>query len=181
MFDSIYEDWGKLSALAPLLDDKDNHPDWYWDQDTTEGQLIKSLSISIEASFYQSLMPTKVGVTETFNVSDPGKWCALDGYGIYCNYPYDDWPVEGWVETIGPHPNNTTVRFLAGNLDNGFPAGKPSKTVLDHLYGKVSDGGLGFSKIDLLYRWPLTFATCDVTHTVNGSCYYGPPPPGSKP
>jgi hypothetical protein len=180
MFDSIYEDWGKFSALAPLLDDKANHPEWYWDQATTEGQMIKPLSTSIEASIYQSLLPTKLGVVEMFNVSDPGKWCSTTVFYI-CTYPYDDWPKEGWLATIGPPGNSQSVRFLAGNVDTSQPGGKPKPSVLDHLYGKLSDGGLGFSKIDLLYRWSLRFGTCDPTHTHQGVCSWGKQPPGLKP
>lgn len=60
-FNFIYQDWGKLNALANALGTAPVGSGWVWDG-TTAGTVLNAMAPNIEVAYYQSLMTTLYGI-----------------------------------------------------------------------------------------------------------------------
>jgi hypothetical protein len=55
-FDLIYQDWGKINALGTDLADASPGSTWYWNGDTTTGQILNAMNPAIQQSYYRNMM-----------------------------------------------------------------------------------------------------------------------------
>ena len=100
MFDAIYQDWGKLNALANALKagtDNPNSP-WYW-SDTTTAQLLRGLQFTTERSLYKSLLTAvyteRVWWAQDYTSHTPG---AYKFRSFFFDYSiFRDWRSDAWL------------------------------------------------------------------------------------
>ena len=60
-FNFVYQDWGKLNALANALGSAPTGSGWVWDG-TTAGTVLNAMAPNIEEAYYQSLMTAMYGI-----------------------------------------------------------------------------------------------------------------------
>lgn len=101
----IFQDWGKINALASNLKADATKPGapWYWKGDTT-GQMLNNMEAPIKLAAYQNIMPAAYAI---------GKYIPGTGYRN-CN-GRGPWPI--WGQT--PLYSQPWAYFV---LDTNFPA-----------------------------------------------------------
>ncbi|MBV9676822.1 MAG: hypothetical protein JO185_10845, partial [Acidobacteriaceae bacterium] len=174
MFDVIYEDWGKLQALAGKVNNAPPGSPFYWNGSTTTSALLDGLSRATEISFYQSLLAPGF-VVRVWNAQDPMDQTPGD-------YKYDDfgptsifrfWRDQNWIGapsarvSSGAFELDMLMFTKRGDIDGdgGSNDFDPSyiqlvpDSILQHVFAAPPDG-LGVSKSQFYRQWPFDKFYC---------------------
>ena len=98
-FDFIYQDWGKINTLGAALAQAQQGSPWFWNGNTTTGQILNAMAPAIEQSYYQSLMAAiySVGSYVPSNWGDTPVWQQPQSY--YAG-------ADNWQGFFGAQPFN---------------------------------------------------------------------------
>jgi hypothetical protein len=164
LFDLIYQDWGRLSAVGQALEQA--RPGWTWNSSTTTSQALSRLAPLVERSYYRSLMAAHFAIGRyTPDSNSDHLWAApyyytaagscfftpcivhpFNGYYPY-TYRYDPDPYNAYGYTM---LNAPTQNLLTDNGDwlgisatntsqHDSPYGAPGFNTLTHLFQAPGD------------------------------------------
>jgi hypothetical protein len=168
MFNSIYEDWGKLQALGSALNSGDQK--WAWNGDQTTGQILNEVfNRSTEKAFYQSLM-SDLYVTRYYNARSPQELYPWDyRYMAAVTEHFVDifsskTPPVDYLSSPSPRTNNPQKSLgerdiLTLSYPGGLPSGSatqyrtPKADLIQHLLDPIDNGGLGIWKPEIIRHW----------------------------
>lgn len=173
LFEVIYQDPGKIAALGQKLTSGSDQ--WAWQGTTTTAQLLEVFERSARISYYQSLLATVATVQNMVADygSTPAGWCRYNVINS-CTHPYSKVPQEAysislsWEEgenlfhQTGPH---SLIPFLEPNEGLAI-----NRTLLQHLYAPVSQGGLGVPQPYVLRRWSFKHQYCTGQYYQDSRC-----------
>lgn len=171
MFDAIYEDWGKFSAIGQALANPQD-PNWYWNGDFTTGQGLITMERVRNISIYRALLPAAY-VVRIWNAQDSKaeqpadyeyrSYLAGAYWPIFLNYTYN-----AYINPLSPRVDLKTEQFERDILfltqPGGLPSGpettylSPSDTILSYVYDP--NQGLGVWKPDVFRHWPFQRFYC---------------------
>lgn len=170
MMDLVYEDWGKLQALGTALNDSQD-PNWFWNGDTTTGQLLQGFNTATEISDYASLLPSvwtvRIWNAQTSTVQWPWDYTYNGEFQLNVPIFSTSTPPEDFISEASPRTDPATLNFepdimtlaLPGALPFGvsthYPV--PQAGIPDHLYGPQ---GLGVWKPDVFRHWQIPVRYC---------------------
>jgi hypothetical protein len=160
LFDIILEDWGKLSSVGQKLNNPENKQ-WYWNGSQTTGQLLNTMSISLEQSIYRGLVPTVFNLRELDSDADDDPGSFSDD-GTTGGAHWQGWPDQAYISSNNDQLHKTgeagwNVVWI--DKDKGGLNKKDAPPMLDHLFNFISKGGLGLYKPDFFRHWAF-YRTC---------------------
>ena len=182
-FNVISEDWGKMQGLGAKLNNPQNKQ-WAWNGSKTTGILLQNLTVSLETGLYRSLMQDLYETREWHAASgyfDPGNF--NDGNDLIPKHSWENWPADAFLSTNDTYvdPNwpydppaqpDKDIIWLDKTGNGGFNT-KTVPPILQHLYARITDGGLAVYKPDVLRNWNLPRYYC---YDADYSCDSTTPP-----
>lgn len=99
LFEFIYQDWGKLSALGGNLASASGQGSpWYWSS-TATSQMLQAMQPAVRQAAYQNIMPAAYAIGSYYPDT-----CCYAGSGIppWGQYPLSAQPRAYWVEQFYP-------------------------------------------------------------------------------
>jgi Bacterial Ig-like domain (group 3) len=186
IFNSIYEDWGKLQALGTALNS--GNEEWKW-TGVTFGQAVKAFSLATEQAAYQSLMAGRFW-TRYYNAQNASDIDPWDYKYVWAILPEriksifsDATPSVNYLSSPSSRTRNSSDKagysdILTVSLSGAKPSGAgtqyntPTAALINHLLTSVDSGGLGIWKPEIIRHW-LPTHWCGP----EGDLYQGNPPP----
>lgn len=175
LFNLIYEDWGRIEALGMSI--RSGRPEWVWNGEATDGQLLKALNTAAEQSFCRSLMPTVYVAGDIRDFNSPSPWDyqtfgSKNWEGFLFPYnPFAGYSADAYQSSLQVDGMKYEIRSLAKRSPSGRTKSysQPSQNILNRVLKSMEGGGLGVSKYDFFRHWKWPAIGCDKSSASGGN------------
>jgi hypothetical protein len=198
-FNFICQDWGRLEELGSALESATPGTPWYWAGNTTTAQLLSTLTLGSERSYYESLLAARyqIGYFEVptvYNYTVKSLGCSIDGvahpFFAYTQYPLDfvkyNRPGTDVMETQpnfgGPgHPDDKGWLAIADRRTRSTACqyASPGPVIMERLFklpGTTGTEGLGVYRPEFFNSGTFSHIRCGPSGAYDGKtlgCLWG--------